>query len=117
MIEIAHSIPGRLRIVVKQRHAAAEIAAAARQFAGVTEAMLNPVTGSLVLIYDPAARTATELWTDLLACAGTAMPAGSALPTTRDSAAWFDPIVASAVDACLRYVVKRSTARLLAAVI
>ncbi|HEX9461097.1 MAG TPA: hypothetical protein VGB82_00735 [Alphaproteobacteria bacterium] len=116
MIEIAHSIRGRLRIIVRDPQRAVEIRAAALAMSAVTAAALNPVTGSLVITYEPAALSADELWSDLQRCVASLSPT---LPERGGPGGtpWVEPLVAAAVNACVRYVVERSAALLLAAVI
>jgi hypothetical protein len=63
--EIAHHIPGRLRLrsaLLKENHGLAD--QAARRFAeiqGITSATANPNSGSLLLSYDPAVITPGKL--------------------------------------------------------
>jgi hypothetical protein len=114
MIALAHSIRGRLRVVIKDKHLAAELCTAARDLAGVAKATLNPVTGSLVILYDGQAISAGELY-EALRCS-VAVPTPTPVIADAGQAAE-SKLVAMAVDACLRYVFERSAAMLLGAVI
>lgn len=116
MIEIAHSIPGRLRLVVRDRRSAPALLAAARDLNGVTATTLNSVTGSLVILYDGQAISAGDLYEALRR--SVAVPTPTPTPVIADAAqAAESKLVAMAVDACLRYVFERSAAMLLGAVI
>jgi hypothetical protein len=114
MIEIAHSIPGRLRLVVRDRRSAPALLAAARDLTGVTATTLNSVTGSLVILYDGQAISAGDLYEALRR--SVAVPTPTPVIADADQAVEAK-LIAMAVDACLRYVFERSAAMLLGAVI
>jgi hypothetical protein len=66
---LAHSVPGRLRVRLDRRETDPEalepLLARLRRRRGVRSARFNPVSGSVVVEYDPAALTETALLGDL----------------------------------------------------
>jgi hypothetical protein len=58
MLALVHAVPGRLRfrstILKAQPDLAAELIGRMRRIPGVAHVSLNPITGSLVVCYDPA---------------------------------------------------------------
>jgi hypothetical protein len=126
MIELAHSVPGRLRVIVRDRHAAPDVRADVLATAGVTMASLNDITGSLVITYHHHVISGDELWRRLDERFATAarpqVPArvaprreGNALENGIENG--IESLVSAIADACVRYVAERSAAALLAAVI
>jgi hypothetical protein len=69
MLELAHSVPGRLRVhVVGLRGRAGiadEVRAAVLAIPGVSNATANAVTGSVIVSYDPQRLSVSELWDEL----------------------------------------------------
>lgn len=113
MTEILHHVPGRLRVRVGalkgDRPGLDALAAAMRARHGVTGAEPNPVTGSLLLIYDPASSSAVLL---LLALAemgydGARSPAPAGL----------DRLGTAAVEFAIDRLVERSALALVAVLV
>jgi hypothetical protein len=65
MLWIVHEIPGRLRLrgarLKGRPDQGAALADAARNLPGVSEAHANPLTGSLVVCYDPVTGSRDEI--------------------------------------------------------
>jgi hypothetical protein len=119
MIEFAHSIPGRLRIVVRVRRMAPQVRTEILAIRGVTGASLNETTGSIVITHDTGEITVAELTTQLNERFPTTAAASTvpAIPDRERKAIGLDGLVLTIADACLRYVAERSAAALLAALI
>lgn len=92
-LEVAHHLPGRLRLrsaVIKQNAAAAEnLRATLAEIAGVRSVTVNPDTGSVLLTYDPAVLTPDRLLELLLSTrdVADASEKSSAAPGWADSLA------------------------------
>jgi hypothetical protein len=119
MIEFAHSVPGRLRIRVRHIADAEQIRALVLHVPSVTAATLNQLTGSLVITYDPTQLSQVALWSEVQRrCAShdqSMVPSGRTEPAAANGA--LERVADAAFDAFLRYVLERSAAALLRAVI
>jgi hypothetical protein len=67
-----HHVPGRLRLQTPQlqasKEAARTVCTTLAKLAGVTEASVNPTTGSLLIRYDQAQLAPSALWDALCRC-------------------------------------------------
>lgn len=119
MIEIAHSVPGRLRIVVRDLQRAEEVRKTVVVMRAVKSATLNAITGSIVIVYDPATMSAADLWQKLrkrLARIWGREPDAVDRSSPQASRA-IEPLISAVVDASLRYLIERSATALLAGLI
>src|SRR5689334_13348950 len=93
-IELLHATSGRIRIRVPDIKGNPPLAREIQQqlsgFRGVRRVEANPVTGSVLLLYDPAAAHSVEELAEILfpgiPLAGSS-PAGDAAPSAADSTA------------------------------
>lgn len=125
MIELVHSVPGRLRVRIpwmrRDARAAAEIRSAVASIPALRTVATNIVTGSLVVTYDPSAQSVPELWNELQCRLGP----GSAVPAALASGAvdarwepgWIDDAIGAALRAIAGHLLERSALVLVRAVI
>lgn len=70
MLEYVHYVPGRLRLTISElrhRRRAAEAEACVLAIPAVTEAVANPLTGSLTIHFDQQRHAICDLWEGLRA--------------------------------------------------
>ncbi len=124
MVAYLHHVPGRLRLKLPSLKGDSEIAAAVERdlavIPGVTAAIANPVTGSLIIHYRHREIAAEDLWAALQALGLVAGGMSESAPERRHSA---DPVLAALAPrlvkvlatTALEWAVSRSAAQLVAA--
>jgi Heavy metal associated domain 2 len=118
MIELAHGVPGRLRVRVAtirgNGRVADEVRAMALAVPGVTAATASTATGSLVVTYDRGRLTQDALWSELRRRLGEAAPM---MARDGGETEWIDHAASAAADALVGRLLERSVALLVRAVI
>jgi hypothetical protein len=108
MLSIVHEIPGRLRLrgprLKGRPDDSVALADAARNLPGVSEVCANPLTGSLVVCYDPAAGNRDEI---VRAVGGTLQQAVQPTPV----------VMGSIMEAIIERLLSHAARALVAAVI
>jgi Heavy metal associated domain 2 len=129
MVELVHSVPGRLRIRISRMRRDPHIADAARatilSIPAVTGVAANTVTGSLVITYHPGALSPAALWDEVrcrLSCCASAateaaMPASGLETLPSPSAGWIDQAARAALDALIGRVIQHAATALVRVVI
>lgn len=112
MSDTIHHVPGRLRIRMAALRRNPRAAVRARRLLGnghgVLQVQANPLTGSLLVLYDPERISGQDLL-DMMAQGGFAPPRKQACPTDR--------LADAAVSLVVDKLVARGAAALLAAII
>ena len=128
MVELAHSVPGRLRIRIssirQDRRSADDARAALLSMPGVTRVAVNRATGSLVISYNALERSTAEVWEDVRCRLGSggdrtdaALPDPGLEPLLSSGAEWVDQAARAAIDALIGKMVEHAAAALVRAVI
>ncbi|HEY0523469.1 MAG TPA: hypothetical protein VGD08_08770 [Stellaceae bacterium] len=128
MVELAHSVRGRLRIRIssirQDRRSADDACAAVLSVPGVTRVAVNTVTGSLVISYDALERSAAAVWEDVRCRLGSGGDRTGAVlsdpgsePLPSPGAEWVDHATRAAIDALIGKMVEHAAAALVRAVI
>jgi hypothetical protein len=105
---LAHHVPGRLRLRSAALKGDASASEQARhqlaQIRGVTATSANPITGSVLLEYDPSVLSAGRV-IDLLAAHGHVLPATEVEAQTETG--WADKLASAAMDWVINALVER----------
>jgi hypothetical protein len=113
---LAHHVPGRLRLrsaAPKGNACASEQARhQLEQIPGVTATSANPITGSVLLEYDPCVLSPGRV-IDLLAAHGYVLPAAEVEAET--ASGWADKLASTAMDWVINAVVERLALAVIAA--
>ena len=123
-----HHVPGRLRLQTQQlrdTRAAQAARDAALRIAGVTEARANPITGSLIILYDRRRLAPSALWQALcgLGIARGPLPFRTDSPVARagigatDAGTAHQGLIGAAIQVLAKALVEHSAAMLLGALI
>jgi copper chaperone CopZ len=127
LIDYLHDLPGRLRVRSRLFRNNADLGAAVRSQLGAADGVrsvsVNPVTGSVLVFYDPA-RASVETLLETMNRHGCSMPSiplatrsrwrATRLPTTRRAPARHVPAISRAVAG---FLVEKAIERSLTAVV
>jgi copper chaperone CopZ len=117
-VDLAHHLPGRLRLrsalLKGNTRAAAQAQRQLAEIGGVRSAGANPSTGSVLLEYDPEVIPPTKL-IDVLAAHGYII--GASEPETEAEAGWADKLASAAKDWVINVLAERLALALIGALV